>query len=333
MSKITHDPTHNFFMLQDIYLPNYRELTEMVHQATTIDGEANDSFVLRIMKRVNDAAYSLLQLTNGCDGKDDGKLRYHWLPVKLYMAVAKENGDYDYYDGFKIGISCSGVTNTIEIFFVLRASGYKYGVFERHQLGGWQMRMRPVEEPTKLELQVEATMPEYTVWNATRSEGFVTHDKQLAYETRKCATTNLSDEMGNPSSVAREFCERWGDDTLVIETREVSARLTKLSDEGLEKLFQYYSNACERGRFRLVRNRLSDHPTVHAVKLLNELAACDGDNGPMLVEPHPKLQGVLRYDVEKFKRNADRDQVLDLVRCNVRFDAESKVFDLGEGNK
>lgn len=141
MSKIPHDPTHNFFMMQDIDLPNYRELVEMVHQATNIDDKANDKFVLRIMKRVTDAAYALLQMSNGYDGKDTGEISYNWLPVKFYKAVAKDNGDYDYYDGFKIAVSCEQAKNHIEIFFSLQASAYKYGVFERHELGGWQSRV------------------------------------------------------------------------------------------------------------------------------------------------------------------------------------------------
>ena len=97
------------------------------------------------MKRVTDAAYALLQLTNGFDGKDTGKLSYNWLPVKFYMAVGTESGGLDYYDGFKITISCHGVRNEIEIFFALSASAYKYGVFERHQLGGWESRL-PLEQ-------------------------------------------------------------------------------------------------------------------------------------------------------------------------------------------
>jgi hypothetical protein len=140
--RVPYDPTDNFFMMQDIDLPNLRELTEMVHQATLLDEHANDKFAIRIMKRVTDAAYALLQLTNGFDGKDTGEVRYNWLPVKFYKAVAKDNGDYDYYDGFKITVSCPGVMNAIEIFFSLQASAYKYGVFERHELGGWQSRMK-----------------------------------------------------------------------------------------------------------------------------------------------------------------------------------------------
>lgn len=176
--------------------------------------------------------------------------------------------------------------------------------------------------------------PFYVVWNSIRSEGFVTIDKQLAYETRKCATTNLADEMGNPSSVAREFCERWGDDDLTMEVLEMSDRLDKFSDADLENLFQYYSNACERGRWSHVRNRRDKHPTVHAIMLLNELACLEGENGPQPMEPRPQQVGFLNHDSTKFKRNATREHVLELVRCNVRFTAKDELFDLGpEGNK
>ena len=34
MSKTSYDPTNNFFMMQDIDLPNFREVVEMIHCAT-----------------------------------------------------------------------------------------------------------------------------------------------------------------------------------------------------------------------------------------------------------------------------------------------------------
>lgn len=50
----------------------------------------------------------------------------------------------------------------------------------------------------------------FIVWNKDRSEGFVTSDPQLAYEVRKCATTNCYTEEGHFSVVGQVFAEAWG---------------------------------------------------------------------------------------------------------------------------
>jgi hypothetical protein len=60
----------------------------------------------------------------------------------------------------------------------------------------------------------------YTVWNEAHTEGFVTTDKGLAYETRKCADTNLYDVNGVFSPVAAAFCEQWGEGNCTMEERE-----------------------------------------------------------------------------------------------------------------
>lgn len=60
-------------------------------------------------------------------------------------------------------------------------------------------------------------MTKYIVWNEAKTEGFITTDKQLAYEVRKSAETNCYDKDGNFSIVAKQFCERWVDDSCTIE--------------------------------------------------------------------------------------------------------------------
>lgn len=59
------------------------------------------------------------------------------------------------------------------------------------------------------------------VWNAARTEGFATTDEQLAYEVRKSADSNCYHIDGEPSPVAREFCERWFPGTCT--TQDVTA--------------------------------------------------------------------------------------------------------------
>ncbi len=46
----------------------------------------------------------------------------------------------------------------------------------------------------------------YIVWNKNKTEGFVTKDKQIAYEARKSAITNCHNEDGSPSLLAKYFC-------------------------------------------------------------------------------------------------------------------------------
>ena len=53
----------------------------------------------------------------------------------------------------------------------------------------------------------------YIVWNNDKTEGFITLDKQLAYEVRKSADSNCYDKEGNLSEVAVAFCNVWGDKT------------------------------------------------------------------------------------------------------------------------
>ena len=58
----------------------------------------------------------------------------------------------------------------------------------------------------------------YIVWNAARTEGFATHDRQLAYEVRKGSDSNCFHEDGVPSEAGAEFCIRWaGDDCTIVE--------------------------------------------------------------------------------------------------------------------
>lgn len=63
-------------------------------------------------------------------------------------------------------------------------------------------------------------MKYYIVWNEAKTEGFVTTDKQLAYEVRKGSDSNCFDEKGIPSEIAVAFCLRWCEDNCTIEVKE-----------------------------------------------------------------------------------------------------------------
>lgn len=53
--------------------------------------------------------------------------------------------------------------------------------------------------------------PTYKVWNNDKSSCFITNDKQLAYEVRKGATSNVYDADGNYVQEAAEFCEKYSE--------------------------------------------------------------------------------------------------------------------------
>jgi hypothetical protein len=46
----------------------------------------------------------------------------------------------------------------------------------------------------------------YIVWNAARTEGYITFDQQVAYEARKGAESNCFDEDGTQMKLAQAFC-------------------------------------------------------------------------------------------------------------------------------
>lgn len=57
----------------------------------------------------------------------------------------------------------------------------------------------------------------YIVWNDAKTEGFITDDHQLAYETRKGSNTNCCHEDGKRCDTAIAFTEEWCDDGCTIE--------------------------------------------------------------------------------------------------------------------
>ncbi len=52
----------------------------------------------------------------------------------------------------------------------------------------------------------------YIVWNAARTEGYVTFDKQVAYEARKGAASNCFDSEGTQMKLAQAFCDVHSDE-------------------------------------------------------------------------------------------------------------------------
>lgn len=63
----------------------------------------------------------------------------------------------------------------------------------------------------------------YIVWNEMRSEGYVTFDRQVAYEARKGSDSNCFDVDGNRMRLAQAFCELTGEDSCTIEEVDLPA--------------------------------------------------------------------------------------------------------------
>lgn len=95
-------------------------------------------------------------------------------------------------------------------------------------------------------------MTYYIVWNESKTEGFVTSDKQLAYEVRKSSSTNCYDIDGNPSLVAVTFCETWYEDNCTIEVvgEEIKSEPRPIS---LEKSLAEQSKLLRNSKYGIIK--------------------------------------------------------------------------------
>lgn len=67
------------------------------------------------------------------------------------------------------------------------------------------------------------TRKAYIVWNEERTEGYVTFDRQVAYEARKSAGSNCFDKDGTQMHVAQAFCEVTGEQSCTVQAVEIDA--------------------------------------------------------------------------------------------------------------
>lgn len=86
----------------------------------------------------------------------------------------------------------------------------------------------------------------------------------------------------------------------------------------LEKLFDEIIDD-EYGEFERVENKLSSRPDIHAFILLNNL--CPSDDDMISASEHDEFY--LDVDLEKLEKIITREQVIDLVRCGVRYSEEN----------
>ena len=63
----------------------------------------------------------------------------------------------------------------------------------------------------------------FVVWNEARTEGYVTFDKQVAYEARKGAESNCFDSNGTQMHLAQAFCEVTGIQNCTVQKIEIAS--------------------------------------------------------------------------------------------------------------
>ena len=68
-----------------------------------------------------------------------------------------------------------------------------------------------------------ASKQAYIVWNEARTEGYVTFDKQVAYEARKGAESNCFDSNGTQMHLAQAFCEVTGIQNCTVQKIEIAS--------------------------------------------------------------------------------------------------------------
>ncbi|TIU88842.1 MAG: hypothetical protein E5W06_00305 [Mesorhizobium sp.] len=74
-----------------------------------------------------------------------------------------------------------------------------------------------VEAKAKVDKQLDAGKARHIVWREDKNEGFVTLDKQLAYEARKGADSNCYYPDGTLSHLAVSFCLLTADEICTTE--------------------------------------------------------------------------------------------------------------------
>lgn len=71
----------------------------------------------------------------------------------------------------------------------------------------------------------------FVVWNADKTEGFITEDRQLAYEVRKSSETNCFDRSGRRSDVGIAFCDAWGDQDCTMEPITFGSKVPRVGQQ------------------------------------------------------------------------------------------------------
>jgi hypothetical protein len=128
------DTSTQEYLLKEYDLSTLLEVCQLVSHACV-----EPTLTARVMKRVTDALFVLLELTSENDGTYKGVIKFSWCPVSYYMAITR-GGKEDWYHGYKLEIICTGVRQAYEIFFAREDTYGQHGVHGPAELGGWTLR-------------------------------------------------------------------------------------------------------------------------------------------------------------------------------------------------
>lgn len=87
--------------------------------------------------------------------------------------------------------------------------------------------------------------------------------------------------------------------------------------ENLEELFDKHDD--DFIKFERVKNKLSSRPDIHAFILLNQLVP--GDYDMVSAAEHDEI--FLDVDPEELAKVATEEQIVELIRCGVRYSGET----------
>jgi len=87
--------------------------------------------------------------------------------------------------------------------------------------------------------------------------------------------------------------------------------------ENLKKVFKQFDD--DFIEFDRVKNKLSSRPDIHAFILLNQL--CPGTRDMVSAAEHDEI--FLDVEVDELSKAATKEQILELVRCGVRYDTST----------
>lgn len=87
----------------------------------------------------------------------------------------------------------------------------------------------------------------------------------------------------------------------------------------LEKLFEKYED--EYTKFEKVENKLSNRPDLHAFILIDKL--CPGKNQQDIISASNHDEIWISVEPKQLARNATEEQILELIRCGLRYSDDS----------
>jgi hypothetical protein len=108
---------------------------------------------------------------------------------------------------------------------------------------------------------------------------------------------------------------------MVVEGNpEENGEVMICSPDDLEMFFDIHDG--EHGRFDLIEEKLSDRKDIHAFLLLDKIIPGKKVGSMIVSAEHDEIW--LDVDLEELIEVATEDQIIELMRCGVRYDSDSQ---------